>query len=222
MFCHRNGETCCFLYFQTSLQLVHKHNSHKRLSYLSARDSGVFTFGRRISLPKLVYYPKSQFACCQSSQDGPLVRFRIKEDEKMAFSIQEEKKVQSINDKLKKEIEETKRKLGIQERQLENAEVSQNLSVEDLSLTSCFVASTLASLLALVLIGFAHNVFSYYESHPVVNSDVYVVQRLSAVMRTVLIGFSTLAAGLVSVTALGLILLSLQVTFNKLRKMFLS
>ncbi|GJD08776.1 hypothetical protein Gasu2_30630 [Galdieria sulphuraria] len=167
-------------------------------------------------------FPK-QWVCCQSPVDPVRPRFRIREEEDSSPKQLQEDEIESINSQLKKEIEETRRRLGLEEKSGKpRKELLETDKVEDVSLWNVLIASVIASLLAVSLDMFALKVYSYVGSHPRSQTDMYIVERLSGVIRLVLVGFSSLAGGIVSIVALGLCLLFLQTSLKKLMGLFSS
>lgn len=155
-----------------------------------------------------------RWVCCQFPLEPTKPRFRIKEEDN-SREQREQDEIESINDQLRREILETKKRLGIREIPLQT-KLSDTEDSGDVSLWNTFIASVVASLLAVLLDLFAWKVYNYIGTHPASETDMYIVQRLSVVIRLVLIGFSTLAGGIVSTVALGLILLLLQTSFKRL------
>jgi hypothetical protein len=162
-----------------------------------------------------------RWACCQSPIEPAKPRFRIKEEDNSGKQEPQQDEIESINDQLKREILETRKRLGIEAKPVQvRKEVLEDENVEHMSVWNTLVASSIASLLAVFLDMFAWKVYSYVGTHPTSQTDMYIVQRLSGAIRLVLVGFSTLAAGLVSLVALGLILLLLQTSIRRLLELF--
>ncbi|GJQ09762.1 hypothetical protein GpartN1_g1553.t1 [Galdieria partita] len=155
--------------------------------------------------------------CCQSPVEPARPRFRIKEEEHHSLEQVQQDEMESINNQLKKEILETKKRLGLEEKPVQpRKELLQTDNVEEVSLGSTLVASIIAGLLAVLFDMFAFKVYNYFGTHPTSQTDMYIIARLSSVIRLVLVGFSTLAGGIVSIVAFGLILLFLQTSLKRL------
>lgn len=93
------------------------------------------------------------------------------------------------------------------------------MDLSKISAVNGFGASALSAGMFAALVYFTMNLIQYYSTEPF-QSDVYVVQRLYAVVRTTMVTIFALATGITGVTALGIFALSCQVAFSRLTGRF--
>ena len=147
-------------------------------------------------------------------------RFRVKEEEgpkKSFFKIPEEKKILTVNDRLERDIRDTASRLGVDVEQEKDAQrrmeapTASYMDVSTVDPAQALLGSLGSALLFLVCFGLTSNSMTYFEAHEnLFGSDVYIVQRLSAVLRTVVLTTFGLGSGLTACTTIGLLLLSIK------------
>jgi hypothetical protein len=79
---------------------------------------------------------------------------------------------------------------------------------------SCVLGSIVASALAYALYNMTSSIAISFATKPI-TADSLVVQRISAAVRTLVLGMSTMGTGIFGLAALGLFALSIQLLITK-------
>lgn len=117
------------------------------------------------------------------------------------------------NERVLSQVRETMRKLGIEEND-KTAPIPPSftpINISHVNPLGAFVgagAAAFISYIAWLTLGYTVN---FFVTHPLTD-QIYIVQRISAVVRTVLVCLFALGSGISGVTALGLFLLGIRTT----------
>lgn len=141
-----------------------------------------------------------------------------------SFLPQQTKTPNTPNDRILAQVRESMERLGVAEGTRPDTSVNKTYSPMDISHVSPF--SALIGAIGAIGISAAmwHTMtwfISFVIQHPL-NNEIYVVQRLSVVVRTALVCLMALASGISGVTALGLFLLTGRTTIGRIRGEFKS
>jgi len=85
------------------------------------------------------------------------------------------------------------------------------------SILRCIIGSIVAATMAIGSFFINSSIAQYFVDRPIHSSN-YLVVNITAAVRTLIIGISTLATGVFSLIALGLLALAIQVTIQQLKK----
>ena len=116
----------------------------------------------------------------------------------------------TINDKLLAEIEEAKKGFRVEAPQVDERE---DVDISDVNPVQSVLSGVAALATAYVFwlgVGFAAESFA---EHPV-DSEIYAIQRISTVMRTVVLGLGTLLTGITAFAGVGLLALGGKVVLD--------
>lgn len=80
---------------------------------------------------------------------------------------------------------------------------------------SCVLGSVIAGIMAFGMYRMSHAIALSFAAHKI-QSDNFIVQRISAAVRTLVIGMTTLGMGVFGVAAIGLFALSIQLIIQKI------
>ncbi len=86
---------------------------------------------------------------------------------------------------------------------------STGVTTKPLTSQSCAVGSVIAGTMAFGMYRMSHAIALSFAAHKI-QSDNFIVQRISAAVRTLVIGMTTLGMGVFGVAAIGLLALSIQ------------
>lgn len=89
------------------------------------------------------------------------------------------------------------------------------------SIFRCIIGSIVAATMAIASYFINSSIAQYFVDRPIHSSN-YLVVNITAAVRTLIIGISTLATGVFSLIALGLLALAIQVTIQQLKQKFSS
>jgi hypothetical protein len=78
----------------------------------------------------------------------------------------------------------------------------------------CLIGATIAAALAIALYALTTSIAQSFAANPLI-SDKVIVLKLSSLVRTLVLGLASLGTFVCGFIALGLILLGIQVTFQK-------
>eukprot|EP00188_Purpureofilum_apyrenoidigerum_P002825 Plantae.Rhodophyta-Purpureofilum_apyrenoidigerum.ctg28857.p1 GENE.Plantae.Rhodophyta-Purpureofilum_apyrenoidigerum.ctg28857~~Plantae.Rhodophyta-Purpureofilum_apyrenoidigerum.ctg28857.p1 ORF type:complete len:236 (+),score=26.91 Plantae.Rhodophyta-Purpureofilum_apyrenoidigerum.ctg28857:57-710(+) len=157
-------------------------------------------------------------------RDEPVVRFKTREEGKKLDLLSQTKssdKPKTRSQVILEQIEETKKKLGVDEVPVHLRPRPQSKAV-DLSKVNAlygFGSSAFTFAIFCALFTFTNVLIQYYSTNPF-QSDVYVVNRIYSVVKTAMVTIFSLATGIVGVTSLGILGLSCQVTYMQLTGKF--
>lgn len=79
---------------------------------------------------------------------------------------------------------------------------------------NCLTGATISATLAVALYTLTTSIVHNFATHPLISEKV-IVLRLSSLVRTLVIGLASLGTFVCAFVALGLILLAIQITFQK-------
>jgi hypothetical protein len=79
---------------------------------------------------------------------------------------------------------------------------------------SCLTGATISATLAIALYTLTVSIARNFATHPLISEKI-IVLRLSSLVRTLVVGLASLGTFVCGFVALGLILLAIQVTFQK-------
>ena len=116
----------------------------------------------------------------------------------------------TVNDKLLAEIEEAKKGFRVEAPQVDEREDVDISDVNPVQSVLSGVAALATAYVFWLAVGFAANSFA---EHPV-DSDIYAIQRISTVMRTVVLGLGTLLTGITAFAGVGLLALGGKVVLD--------
>jgi hypothetical protein len=116
----------------------------------------------------------------------------------------------TVNDKLLAEIEEAKKGFRVEAPQVDEREDVDISDVNPIQSVLSGVAALATAYVFWLAVGFAANSFA---EHPV-DSDIYAIQRISTVMRTVVLGLGTLLTGITAFAGVGLLALGGKVVLD--------
>ncbi|MGA9380977.1 MAG: DUF3082 domain-containing protein [Phormidium sp.] len=85
------------------------------------------------------------------------------------------------------------------------------------SILRCIIGSIVAATMAIASYFINSSIAQYFVDRPVHSSN-YLVVNITSAVRTLIIGISTLATGVFSLIALGLLALAIQVTIQQLKQ----
>lgn len=85
------------------------------------------------------------------------------------------------------------------------------------SILSCITGSIVAAIMAIASYFINSSIAQYFVDRPIHSSN-YLVVNITSAVRTLIIGISTLATGVFSLIALGLLALAIQVTIQQLKQ----
>ncbi|KAA8492472.1 hypothetical protein FVE85_7979 [Porphyridium purpureum] len=156
--------------------------------------------------------------------DGLQPRFQVNVDDALATKTsfvkkKETKRILTVNDRLEQEIRDTAARLGVEQETGSSAEKSTRSASTPIDLSTIDPAQALlgsfgSGIMFVISWTLTSNIMGYFEERPnVFGSDVYVVTRLSAVLRTVVLTTFSLGSGLTFCTTVGLFLLAVK-TFS--------
>ena len=116
----------------------------------------------------------------------------------------------TINDKLLAEIEEAKKGFRVEAPQVDEREDVDISDVNPVQSVLSGVAALATAYVFWLAVGFAAESFA---EHPV-DSEIYAIQRISTVMRTVVLGLGTLLTGITAFAGVGLLALGGKVVMD--------
>ena len=116
----------------------------------------------------------------------------------------------TINDKLLAEIEEAKKGFRVEAPQVDEREDVDISDVNPVQSVLSGVAALATAYVFWLAVGFAAESFA---EHPV-DSEIYAIQRISTVMRTVVLGLGTLLTGITAFAGVGLLALGGKVVLD--------
>lgn len=158
-------------------------------------------------------------ATLSPADDELRVRFnRGEDDTKRSFLPEPTKPVNqaSPNERALAQVRDTMQRLGVQENpeDIPKPRPFRPIDVSRVNPLSAFAGAAGAagiSYAAWIALAFIAN---FFVTHPFTD-EIYVVQRIGAVVRTVLVCLFALGSGISGVTGLGLFLLGIRTTFGK-------
>jgi hypothetical protein len=162
---------------------------------------------------------KLRMAQLDNENDAPKPIFK-KEDEtiqpRTSFFKKDpssENKVWTANEIMQQEIESTAKRLGVANEPVGRTPApKQILDISTVDPAQAFLGSAGSFVMFAIIWSMTSYVMKYFELHPdPLNSEWYVVQRVSAVIRTVLLTTFALGSGLTGITSLGLFALGVRV-----------
>lgn len=126
--------------------------------------------------------------------------------------------VQSPNDRILEQVRNTMERLGVSEVQTDESPVASNhIDISNTNPLSAFAGAGGAAFISFVAWQLLNATVAFAVSHPL-DDQVYVVQRLAAVVRTTLVCLFALGSGISGVTGLGLALLGLRTSYGHITK----
>eukprot|EP00184_Porphyridium_aerugineum_P006926 CAMPEP_0184694554 /NCGR_PEP_ID=MMETSP0313-20130426/2462_1 /TAXON_ID=2792 /ORGANISM="Porphyridium aerugineum, Strain SAG 1380-2" /LENGTH=205 /DNA_ID=CAMNT_0027152851 /DNA_START=107 /DNA_END=724 /DNA_ORIENTATION=+ len=155
-----------------------------------------------------------------NENDVPKAKFRTQDDKstpRSSFFKKEnadsERKIWTANEIMQQEIESTARRLGVDNEPVGRAPApKQIMDISTVDPKQAFLGSVGAFAMFALIGTMTTFMMNYFELHPdPLNSDWYVIQRVSAVIRTVLLTTFALGSGLTGITSLGLFTLGVRV-----------
>eukprot|EP00190_Bangiopsis_sp_CCMP1999_P003376 CAMPEP_0198730794 /NCGR_PEP_ID=MMETSP1475-20131203/26347_1 /TAXON_ID= ORGANISM="Unidentified sp., Strain CCMP1999" /NCGR_SAMPLE_ID=MMETSP1475 /ASSEMBLY_ACC=CAM_ASM_001111 /LENGTH=198 /DNA_ID=CAMNT_0044493659 /DNA_START=50 /DNA_END=646 /DNA_ORIENTATION=+ len=157
-------------------------------------------------------------------RDEPVVRFRTREEGKTLNLLSESQtsdKPKTRSQVILEQIEETRKKLGVNEEpaHLQPPPPKKAVDLSKVNATYGFGSAAFTFAMCFALFTFTNMLINYYNTNPF-QSDVYVVNRVYAVVKTAMVTIFSLATGIVGVTSLGIFGLSCQVAYMRLTGQF--
>jgi hypothetical protein len=116
----------------------------------------------------------------------------------------------SVNDKLLNEINEAKKGFRVEAPQVDDREIVDISDVNPVQSLLSGVAALATAYVFWVAVSWAAGSF---DKHPI-DSDIYAIQRISTVMRTVVLGSGTLLTGITAFAGVGLLALGGKVALG--------
>lgn len=163
---------------------------------------------------------KSHLTICTLNQDeGRSVRFRKEESEttKTSFKKAELKTgMLSPNERLLEQVKKSMERLGVTEK-IDPAPARKLKDYSHVQPLSAFSGAFGAALISAAIWSLLQVLVKMYALHPI-ESDFYVVNRITAVVRTAVVGLLALGSGMSGVTGMGLFLLGFRVSADTLTK----
>lgn len=89
-----------------------------------------------------------------------------------------------------------------------------NSTPQPLTPQRCVIGSVIAGIMAFGMYRMSHAIALSFAAHKI-QSNNFIVQRISAAVRTLVIGMTTLGMGVSGIAALGLFALSIQLIIQK-------
>lgn len=117
----------------------------------------------------------------------------------------------SPNERVLAQVEESMRRLGVEAEPKPAPPPFKPVDISRVNPLSAFAGSAGAALISYVAWEVLQYTIQFYIAHPF-NTDMYIVQRISAIVRTVLVGLFALGSGISGVTSIGLFLLGGRTT----------
>uniref|UniRef100_A0A7S2ZS45 Uncharacterized protein n=1 Tax=Rhodosorus marinus TaxID=101924 RepID=A0A7S2ZS45_9RHOD len=152
--------------------------------------------------------------------EDKVVRFRTREDVKPKNLVGPDvSRPKTKSELILEQIEETKKKLGVADEQVKPRPAVKPADLSKINIFYGFGAAATSGAIFYVLLRFTLLLIDFYSGDPF-RSDVYFVERLYAVARVAMMSLFTLATGVTGVTALGIFLLSCQVSYMRLTGAF--
>lgn len=167
---------------------------------------------------------------CQQSQlddtsDSPVPKFR-KDEQLPQTSFFPSKpttgKAPSPNDRVLEQVIQTMDKLGVKEEKQVSQIPTNIASIQDLSRGnpwSALLGSAGAAIMSAAAWRMLTAVVAFAVLHPM-DDRIYIIQRITVVIRTALVCIFALGSGISGVTSLGLLLLSFRLTYAVITKEF--
>lgn len=148
--------------------------------------------------------------CSLSEEERGGLRFR-KEDEyakpRTSFRVSSESsRILSPNERLLERVQESMERLGVADSH-RDASSRKFVDISQVNPLGALSGAAGAALISFAAWTALRALVAAYVAHPM-ETDFYVVQRVSAIVRTAVVGLLALASGISGVTSLGLLLLS--------------
>ena len=159
---------------------------------------------------------------CALDGDMPrTVRFRKESAEAPRTSFRQTEKpnrIQTPNERLLEDVRNAMEELGVTAVDSTSPPPIKKLSdYSHVRPLPAFAGAAGAAVISVILWQILESLIGLYLSHPP-HFDLYIVQRITGVIRTAVIGLLSLASGISGVTAIGLLLLGGKVTVESFQK----
>ncbi|KAJ8907920.1 hypothetical protein NDN08_008023 [Rhodosorus marinus] len=154
--------------------------------------------------------------------EDKVVRFRTREETRPKNLVgpdHDASRPKTKSELILEQIEETKKKLGVANEEVKPRPEVKPVDLSKINIFYGFGAAAASGGIFYVLLTFTLLLIDFYNGDPF-HSDVYFVERLYAVARVAMMSLFTLATGVTGVTALGIFLLSCQVSYMRLTGAF--
>ena len=162
--------------------------------------------------------------CSLSEEEKPRVGFRRDtESSKPRATFRKATEPASAptpNERIMTDIRDTMERLGVMDTPKEHSP-RRIADISDVNPLSAFGGALGGALISGALWLLLRFLLEAYITHPL-ETDFYVVQRISAIVRTAVVGLLALGSGISGVTSLGLFLLGSRRTLDSARKAFSS
>ncbi len=158
--------------------------------------------------------------CALNDETSRSVRFRKESVEAPLTSFRRNdapSRVQTPNERLLEEVRKTMEELGVTANESTPPPTKQLADYSHVRPLSAFAGAVGAAIISAVLWQILQTLIAMYIANPP-HYDLYVVQRITGVVRTAVVGLLSLASGISGVTALGLLLLGGKVTVESFQK----
>lgn len=116
------------------------------------------------------------------------------------------------NERVLRQVQETMDRLGVSTDPPAPSPPRRLVDISNVNPANAFLGATGAAVLSFAAWNMLITTVRFAASHPM-NDQVYVVQRVTVVIRTALVSLFALASGFSAVTSLGLTLLGLRTSF---------
>lgn len=122
------------------------------------------------------------------------------------------KRTMSPNERVLKQVRESMDRLGIKDVPPPTPPPPRFVDISNANPASTFLGASVAALLSFAAWNMLNNAVHFAVTHPM-DDQIYIVQRVTVVIRTALVSLFALASGFSGVTSLGLFLLTLRLSW---------